>query len=81
MFTVEIIDQNGLKMLQTMEQKQFIRIVNEELIDSPSLPGKSIGSKAFKAWIKKVENEPSSEVNDVKAKWVSKRRTLQKLAR
>lgn len=79
--TVEIIDQNGLKMLQSMEQKHFIRIVNEDSLNSPSLPGGPMTMKAFKAWISDAENGPSLQLKEVKAKWASKRKELQKLAR
>jgi hypothetical protein len=80
-FTVQVKDDNGLKALHALEQKHFIRIVDETENDFPSLPGKALSIKAFKIWISEAENTPTVDLKEAKTKWTRKRKQLQKLSR
>jgi hypothetical protein len=80
-FTVQITNNNALKTLHSLEEKHFIRIVEETSFDSPALPGVQLNLKAFKNWISDAENAPTVDLKEAKAKWASKRKQLQKLIR
>jgi hypothetical protein len=77
--TIQITDNNGLKAIHALEDKHFIRIVENSDFDSPSLPGSALSIKAFKTWITNAENTPTIDLKEAKAKWATKRKQLQKL--
>ncbi len=77
--TVQITDNNALKALHALEERQFIRIIDELDINSPSLPGKVMTIKIFKIWVNETENKPSVNLKKAKAKWVGKRKQLKTL--
>jgi hypothetical protein len=79
--TVEITNNNALKALHSLEEKNFIRIVDDANLDSPSLQGAQLSLKAFKNWIADAENAGTIELKDAKTKWGNKRKQLQKLTR
>lgn len=79
--TVQITNANGLKALHTLEEKSYIKIVDDVEIDSPSLPGKQLNLHAFKKWIAEAEATPSLNIKEAKLQWVSKRKQLQKLTK
>ncbi len=80
--TVEITHNNAMNALHNLEAKHFIRIVEDNVLDSPSLPeGERLGIKAFKSWISDAENMSMVSLKSAKAKWTSKRKQLQRLTR
>jgi hypothetical protein len=79
--TVEITNNNALKALHSLEEKKFIRIVDDANLDSPSLQGTQLSLKAFKNWIANAENAGVVELKDVKTKWANKRKQLQRLTK
>lgn len=80
-FTVQITDNHGLKALHALEEKNFIRIVEEMQSDSPALPGKALGLKAFRNWISESEDAPAIDLKAAKAKWAKKRKQLLQLTK
>ena len=79
--TIQITDNNGLKAIHALEDKNFIRIVENNNFDSPSLPGAALSLKAFKTWINNAEQTPTIDLKEAKATWAIKRKQLQKLTR
>jgi hypothetical protein len=79
--TIQITDNNGLKALHALEDKHFIRIVENSDFDSPSLPGTALSFKAFKTWISEAEETPTIDLKEAKAKWATKRKQLRKLTK
>jgi hypothetical protein len=79
--TIQITDNNGLKAIQTLEKKQYLRIVEKQEYNSPALPGKPFSLREFKAWISEAENSETISLNEAKRKWAVKRKQLQKLTR
>lgn len=77
-FTIQITNTHGLKALHDLEEKRFIRIVDDTNLDSPSLPGGSMSLKAFKNWIAQGEQEPVVDLQEAKSKWAVQRKKLQK---
>jgi hypothetical protein len=77
--TVQITDKNALKALHALEGKQYIRILENNHIDSPALPGQALSLHAFKQWIGAAENSPTIDLKEAKAKWVTKRKQLLQL--
>jgi hypothetical protein len=76
--TVEIKKESALKALQKMENENSIRILANENLDIPSLPGKPLSVTEFKAWVNYAESTPSVSFKEAKAVWKKKRKTLGK---
>ena len=79
--TVQITHKTGLKTLHTLEEKNFIRIVEDADLDSPALPGSLLPLKAFKQWIADAEKNDTISLKEARKKWAGKRKQLQKLTR
>lgn len=77
--TVQITNDNALKTLYALEEKQFINILDEFASNSPALPGTSLNINAFKNWIANAENTATVDAKKAKLKWASKRKQLEKL--
>jgi plasmid stabilization system protein ParE len=65
--TVQVTGASGLKALQALEDKRVICIVENADFDSPSLPGKALGIKAFKNWVSIAEDSPTIHLKQAKA--------------
>lgn len=79
--TVQITDDSALKTLYALEEKQFINILDEFALNSPSLSGKALHLNAFKNWISNAESSAPIALKEAKSKWASQRKKLQKLTR
>ncbi len=76
--TVQVTNQNALKALHSLEDKQYIKIVDDSTFDSAALPGNPLSISAFKKWIKDVETEPTISLKDAKRKWEVRKKQLLK---
>jgi hypothetical protein len=76
--TVQVTDNNGLKALHALEQKHFIRILENTGTDSPALPGNALGMDAFRSWINAADDSPTITLQEAKVKWTHKRKQLLK---
>lgn len=81
LLTIEVTNEQALKKLQLLEQKQFIKINDDAKIDSPALPGKPLSLKAFKNWVKAAETTPVVSLKEARKKWAVKRKQLQQLTK
>ena len=79
--TVQVTNENALKALHTLEEKNFIRIVEDANLSSPALPGSPLPLKAFKEWINNAEEDDTLSLKGAGKKWAVKRKELQKLTR
>jgi len=79
--TVQVTDQMALKTLHKLEEKNFIKIVEDSDLDSPALPGRPLPLKAFKQWINETEADDTLSLKEGRKKWAVKRKQLQKLTR
>ena len=79
--TIQITSDNGLKALHALEEKNYIKIVDDADLDSPALPGTQMDLKAFKEWIAKSEEAPTVSLTEAKSKWAEKKKQLQNLTR
>jgi hypothetical protein len=79
--TVQVTDNNGLKALHALEQKHFIRILENPGTDSPALPGNALGMDAFRNWISEADDSPTITLQEAKAKWAHKKKQLLKLTK
>ncbi len=79
--TIQVTHQLAMKALHTLEEKHFIKIVDEAKLDSPSLPGSPLSLKTFKKWIADAEMAKTVSIKEAKIKWAGKRKQLQKLTR
>lgn len=80
-FTIQVTDNNGLKAIQALEDKHFIRIVGNTKFDSPAFPGQPMSLRAFQKWIHSAEDSSTVTLKEAKGKWANKRKQLQKFTR
>jgi hypothetical protein len=76
--TVEITNNNALKVLQELQEKHFINIVAQIDIDSPVFPGKPLTSEQFKELILSRENGPGMSLKEANDRWAKKKNQLLK---
>ena len=79
--TIELTNNNALKLLKDLENKNLIRIVEEPDLNSYALPGEPISEKDFKNWVRYAENNPTVNLTEAKQKWEVQKSKLQKLIR
>jgi len=79
--TVEIKNENALKVLQDLQEKHHIEIRSRLDLNSLIFPGKPMTADEFKAMIENAENSGSMTFNEAKSKWASQRKRLQKFAK
>ncbi len=77
--TVEVKNNNALRLLHDLELNKVIRIVNEPETSSYALPGDPVSINDFKKWIDAAEHSPIISLSDAKNKWEQKKKQLQKL--
>lgn len=70
-----------MKAINTLEEKQAIRVVTHtELdLDSPALPGPPLAFQAFKRWIAQAEAAPAVSLKEAQSQWAKQREQLQRL--
>lgn len=79
--TVEVTNNEALKVLQNLQEKHFINILAKTDSDSPALPGNPYTAKEFRELILSRENGPSISLKEAKAQWAKKRKQLLKAAK
>ncbi|CAN5365623.1 hypothetical protein BH20BAC1_BH20BAC1_00560 [soil metagenome] len=80
-FTVEIKNDNALKVLQDLQKKHHINILSKPDLNSPIFPGEPLTAEEFRSMIEKAENSGSMSLKEGKAKWSRQRKELIKLSR
>ncbi|MCK9452897.1 MAG: hypothetical protein M0Q90_14475 [Bacteroidales bacterium] len=78
---IELKDNQSLKALQELEQKQLIRIVKEPDLNSYALAGEPISEEDFKKWVEYTEDSPTVSITEAKQRWATQKKKLQKLIR
>ena len=79
--TIELTNNNALKLLKDLENKNLIRIVKEPDLNSYALPGEPISEEDYKNWLGYAENNPTISLTEAKQKWEVQKSKLQKLIR
>jgi len=79
--TVEITDDNALKVLQNLQERHFINILAKSDLNSLVFPGKPLTTEEFKELILSREKGSSISLKEANAKWAKKRKQLLKAAR
>lgn len=72
--TIELTSYKSLKALKDLEQKNLIKIHQN---DSFALSGKEISEDQFKDWVNEAEGAESLSVNEAKRQWESHKKILQ----
>ena len=78
--TVEIKNKDALKVLQDLQEKQFINILSTPNLDSHVFPGKPLSTEEFKDFIAKRENGDFLNLKQAKESWIKKKRKIQPLS-
>lgn len=68
-------------MLQELEHKQLIKIVNEPDLSSYAFPGEPLSEEDFKEWVEYTEGSPTLSFAEAKEKWIIQKGKLQRLIR
>jgi len=77
---IELKNNKAIEELHNLEEKDFIRIVNEDF-SSYSLPGKPIDEDEFRAWVDHAENTSTVSLIEAKQQWEARKKKLQSLIR
>jgi hypothetical protein len=77
---IELKNNKAIEELHNLEEKDFIRIVNEDF-SSYSLPGKPINEDEFRSWVDHAENTPTVSLIEAKQQWEARKKKLQNLIR
>jgi len=78
--TVEITNDDALKVLQDLQEKHFINIITKPDLNSLVFPGEPLTTEEFKDFIISRETGSSMSLNEAKIKWAKKKKQLLKLA-
>ena len=79
--TVEITNDNALKVLHDLQERHFINILANSDLNSLVLPGEPLTTEEFREFILSRENDASMSLKEANAKWAKKRKQLLKPAR
>jgi hypothetical protein len=76
--TVEITNDNALKVLQDLQERHFINILAKPDLNSRVFPGEPLTTEEFREFILSRENGASMSLKEANAKWAKKRKQLLK---
>ncbi|MCX6230754.1 MAG: hypothetical protein NTZ33_04350 [Bacteroidetes bacterium] len=79
--TIEVKNNNALKLLQDLELNKVLRIVKDDAIDSYALQGEEMSIINFKKWVNNAENDTFTSLTEAKSKWELKKKQLQNLTK
>lgn len=78
-FTVEITNNDALKVLQYLQEKHFIKILSKPDRNSLIFLGKPLTTEEFKDMIAEAESSGSISLKEAKASWARQRKEILKL--
>jgi hypothetical protein len=78
--TVEITDIDAMKTLHELEARHLIKIIDEHIPGSPSMPGSPLELQAFESWVENAENSATVDLTEAKLQWANKRKQLKQAA-
>jgi prophage antirepressor-like protein len=70
-----------LKVLQELQDKQFINIIDKPEFNSLIFPGKPLTAQEFRTWVESRENGPTVSLKEAKVEWAKQRKQLQKFVK
>jgi hypothetical protein len=79
--TVEITNNDALKVLQNLQAKHFIKIRATHDFDSLVFPGEPLTNDEFKSFILNREKGSNMSLKEAKSKWAKNKKQLLKLAK
>lgn len=74
--TIEITNDNAIKMLQDLEEKHYIKILSGHDLSSPVFPGEPLTTQQFQEWVSNRESGKTISLEEVKNEWLNKRKKL-----
>jgi fructose-specific component phosphotransferase system IIB-like protein len=77
MLTLQVNSDDAMETIRNLENRHLVEVLENSVIDSPSLPGKAMRVKAFKSWVADAEKSTTVSLTDAKEKWAHKRRQLE----
>jgi hypothetical protein len=78
--TVEIKNDDALKVLQELQEKNFINMLSSPNLDSHVFPDEPMSVEEFKNFIFKRENGDFITLKQAKESWAKKKMELQSLS-
>ena len=79
--TVEITNDDALKVLQNLQENNLIRIRATHDLNSHIFPGKPFSTEEFKKFISNREHGSNMTLKEAKTKWLKKKKQLLKSAK
>ncbi len=76
--TVEITNDDALKVLQDLQEKHLINIISRPGLNSPVFPGEPLTTEEFKEFIIGRESGSGMSLHEAKIKWAKKKKQLLK---
>jgi hypothetical protein len=80
-FTVQITNDNAVKVLHELEAKHHITIIAKSNPDSPALPGKPLSPQQLKELVLSREQGRSMSLKQARAKWNKMRKEIFRTAK
>lgn len=77
--TLQITNKSAISAIKDLEKRHFVKILEDSLLSSYSLPGSRLSIKQFKEWVKASESLPTVKFSKAKEKWASKKSHLENL--
>ena len=77
--TIAIKNTNAIQILNDLEEKKFISIIENTEMDLPVFTGKQLKLDEFRNWVNAAENTSVISIEEAKAVWKTKRDQLQKI--
>ncbi len=74
--TVEITNDNAIKVLQDLQEKHYIKILSTADSNSPVFPGEPLTIQQFEEWIDNRESAKTISLQEAKKEWANKREKL-----
>ena len=79
--TIEITNNDALKVLQNLQDKRLIKIFSKPKVESLVFPGKALTTEEFNEMIEIAEQCETISFKEAKALWERQKRQLLKLAK
>jgi predicted ATP-grasp superfamily ATP-dependent carboligase len=79
--TIELTGNDSLKVIQDLEDKQIIRIVENSDMNSSVFSGHEFSPAELQQWIDYAENSPTVPLSEAKYRWSTQKTKLQNLIR
>jgi len=76
MLTIEVVAEEAIEALRRLEEKNLIKIIHSDTINSPAIPGKELSAEEFNNWIADAENSSTVSLEEAKLQWENEKANI-----